>query len=817
MVRRGQGRGCFVRLAIPILFVLSSTLYAQDQLSLPVNQSEANTDLIQLLKDFQAQHEIKLFFLEDWFANKRITKNYDGYPLFEVLDELFDNTDFSYYPLYNYAIVIIKDPSNELQRLESIQKIVDQDNEIEKLQFGNPNSVFDNAEVVLEGKVTDLETGEFVPYASLSFNDQVGITTDAAGNYSISLPKGVYVVKVKFVEYEEKLIDLQLFADGNLDISLEKGALLLDEVVVRSETFLELTSKRAGEIKLNLADLKRAPTFLGETDLIKQIQNLPGVVTVGEAATGFNVRGGSVDQNLILYDNLPVFNSSHVFGFLTSFNPETIRGVSFYNGGIPAKYGGRVSSVLDIKSINPNEEKLVGKMGIGLFTSNAMISTPIKKNKSAFFASLRTTHSDWLTRSIRTNYADLSESQIGFYDASFKYTNRVNSGTRLAISSYSSNDNFSLTGDTTFQWSNTVISANLNRELQNGINADVTLGASIYGFQVDNEDPLNASELSYQILNNVFKVDLSKNYDQHNVTAGMEVNYSIFNPGELKPISPQSAAQQLSLDKKHSVETGIYISDEWNWDSKTKVDGGLRIPVFLALGKDEVFQYVNGQEKDISSIRDTLNFDGLDVIKGYIGLEPRLSIVRQLNSSSSVKFGYHRIYQYLHLISNSVAVAPTDIWLPSDFHFKPQRADQFSLGYFKDIKQKEYGLSNEVFYKFSDNVVDFKRGSELILNSNLERELVQGQGVSYGFETSITKNRGRMTGSLNYTFSRSFRKISGSTPEEAINDGQRYATNFDQPHVLNLSWNYKISTRHFFTGNFTYHSGRPVTVPLASF
>lgn len=797
--------------------IFSLNVYAQNQLTLKITQSSNEQTFLELLRSIEEEHSIRIFRLNDWFEAIPLEKSFDGYTIDEFLSEFFNSTDFSFFPLYSHAIVIIKDPSNELERLESIKMAISQDKSIESFQVGIPDNLFDKSKVTLSGLVTDIQTGEGIPNATITINDANGVVTNVRGEYQISLEKGLYLMKVNFVDYDEKVIDLQLFDDGELDIILEKNVTFLNEIVVESENYLDLTSRRAGEIKLSVVDMKRSPTFLGETDLIKQIQSLPGVVSVGEAAMGFNVRGGSVDQNLILYDNLPVFNSSHVFGFITAFNPETIRGVSFYNGGIPARFGGRISSVLDVQSINPDQNEIKGKAGIGLFTNNGMISMPLKKNRSSFFASFRTTYSDWLTRSIKTDYVDLSKSSISFYDGSVKYVNRFKNDSRLSLSTYTSNDEFSLTGDTTYQWSNTVISANFAHQLPRQISSNLTVGTSIYSYGIFNQDQLNASKLSYSIINNVAKADFNKKYNQHDLTAGWELNFNVFNPGTLEPNSSVSTTGNISLDKKHTIENALFITNECNWDSKTKAEAGLRIPVFASFGRDKIFQYEDGVEKSEEAIADTLEFGRMESIKSYLRFEPRISIVRQLNAQSSIKFGYHRIYQFLHLISNSAAVAPTDIWLPSGYHFRPQRSDQFSIGYFNNFRDKEYGFSTEVFYKFLDNVLDFKRGSELILNPNLETELLQGKGNSYGIETSLTKNKGRITGSFNYTYSRSFRRVQGSLPQETINDGDRYPTNFDQPHVLNLNWNYRLSKRHFFTGNFTFHSGRPVTVPLASF
>jgi hypothetical protein len=607
------------------------------------------------------------------------------------------------------------------------------------------------------------------------------------------------------------------YETGEINIELEKNPIVLDEIVIQAQATQELATSKIGQTQIAMRELTRSPTFLGEADIVKQVQTLPGVTTVGEAAAGFNVRGGSVDQNLILYDGMPIFNSSHAFGFLSAFNSEAIRDAIFYRGGIPAEFGGRASSVLDIQSKDGSYEKWNGKAGIGMVTSNIIINGPLSKDKTSLMASFRSTYSDWLVNSIRTDYADLRKSSVSFYDATLKVSHKFSNRTKLALSGYSSNDGFRLIGDSTFQWDNLQGSVRVDHQFTPKLNSEFVAGISSYGYSVLNSDELTASELSYRITSSLIKAGFNYQVGNHKINFGWQLLHYKFNPGSLTPTSAVSNAKNISLDKQYSIENAFYISNDWTFNEKIFVEAGLRIPTFASFGAASLNLYKDGSARELSNVSDTIRFGSGQIIKTYIGLEPRLSIRWTASTASSFKLGYNRMYQFLNLVTNTTAVTPVDIWQPSGYYFKPQIADQISFGFFKDIKQKKYGTSIELFYKAIDNIIDFKDGAQLILNRHLETDLLQGKGYSYGVETTLSKNIGRLTWILNYTYSRSLRNISGRTARESINGGKEYPSNFDQPHIINFSWKYNLARRIFFTGNFTYHTGRPVTVPLSAF
>jgi hypothetical protein len=543
----------------------------------------------------------------------------------------------------------------------------------------------------------------------------------------------------------------------------------------------------------------------------------PGVTTAGEAASGFNVRGGGVDQNLILYDGMPVFNSSHAFGFFSAFNAEAIRDVSFYRGGIPAEFGGRVSSVLDITSREGNYEKWTGSGGIGIISTNLFISGPIQKDKTSVAASIRTTYSDWLINTIRTDYIDLSNSSVSFYDGALKLAHKFSDRTKLTLSGYASSDWFRLQGDSTYQWRNRVGSLRLDHSFSPRMSSTFTLGTGSYQYEVSDQNSRTGFSLFYNITYPSAKADFNYQSGAHKISFGAQSTYYNFNPGTLEPSSQESNVLPYQMETQKSVESAIYAGDGISLGEKYYLEGGVRFSLFNVIGPSTVNMYEEGVPRSTGSQTGEVTYGPGEKVQSYTGLEPRFSLRYNVNSNSSIKAGYNRIYQYLHLVTNTTAITPVDVWQPSNTYFKPQVADQVSIGFFKNFKDKMYEAFVEIFHKQIDNILDFKDGADLILNDHIEADLLQGTGEAYGIETSLSKNSGRLTGSLNYTYSRSLRTINGVFEEEQINQGNPYPSNFDQPHIFNINWKYNISRRYFFTGSWTFHTGRPVTTPLAGY
>jgi hypothetical protein len=803
---------------LSVLLLSCFSSFSQSILDLKLNGSEKGKTLPIFLQELESANQIKFFYMNDWIQAITFNESFENRTLRDALNELFLGTDLNYIELNKYTIIVVKDPAQALQRNAMINAAVREKKKIETVIIGDKSGAKLKGKVLLTGTVLDGKSREPLVGVNVFMGDiQAGTITNSEGKFELKIANGKHVINFSYVNFEERVIDLEIYKDGSVNVILEETPTVLDEVIVQDKAAREITTNLMGQTQLNMREIKRAPALMGEVDLIKQIQTLPGVSTAGEAASGFNVRGGSVDQNLILYDGLPVFNSSHVFGFFSTFNTEAIRDVSFYRGGIPAEFGGRISSVLDIRSKEGDYEKWGVNGGIGIISSNLTVGGPIKRNKTSVIASLRTTYSDWLINTVKSNYVNLQNSSVSFYDASVKLTHKFSDKTKLTWSGYVSHDQFKLSGDSTYKWDNALTSLKLDHAFSNNFSSSLMVGYGSYSYDVFDKDPLSGFDLTYKISYPTAKLDFHFQQGKHKLSFGSQGQYYYFNPGSLTPSTPESNKKLIVMPVQRSIESGIYLADQFDLFNKFHVDAGVRLSNFISFGPADVNVYRPGVPRETLTLTDTIHYSSGQKIRSYYGLEPRLGLRYDLPGNASVKIGYNRNFQYLHLVTNTTAITPVDIWQPSNYYFKPQMADQVSVGYFKNFKDKKYEAFVEVYYKKINNVLDFRDGAQLLLNPQLETDLLQGKARSYGVEFQVTKSTGKLSGSLNYTYARSFRTIKGDSPEETINEGREYRSNFDQPHVVNLNWKYSISRRYFFTGGFTYHTGRPITLPISAF
>ncbi|HEY0653664.1 MAG TPA: TonB-dependent receptor, partial [Chryseosolibacter sp.] len=682
---------------------------------------------------------------------------------------------------------------------------------VEKITIGSrDNDYRPGKRVKVQGIIKSEVDGLPLAGTSVEAEDMnISTTADEAGRYLLNLPAGEHVLSFHLQNYADKVIDLSAYRDGSLDIILEEAPTILQEVIVSDQA---IVTGRAGQSAIIMKNLKRAPTFLGEADLIKNLQVQPGVTSVGEVSAGFNVRGGGADQNLILYDGVPIFNTSHALGFFSGFNPDAIGNVSFYRGGIPAEYGSRVSSVLNITAKEGDYKKWSASGGIGIISSYLTAGGPVKRDTSTLTASFRSSYSNWLLRSIQSNFIEISNSSLRFFDGNLKYAHKFTSKTKIQLSGYTSLDEFSLSTDTVYQWKNVIGSLRVDHMHNERLFSTLTIGMGSYGYQLTDDDPENSFRLNYGITYPSVNLDMNHN-GHHTLSFGIHNTFYSFHPGSLKPSAPESAQDPITIPDENSLETAVYLSDAFHWRDNLLVELGIRYSIYNRVGPATVYRYQPGLTRETRNTIDSTIYDAGKIIKNYNGPEPRVSLRYTIDANTSIKVGYNRIYQYVHLITNTAAITPVDIWQSSNTYFKPQRADQLSIGYYKSLHENMFEAFVEAYYKNIQNVLDFKDGSNLILNKKIETALIPGKAVAYGIEFSLSKVRGRLQGSANYTLSRSLRKVDGILETEKINDGNYYPSNHDQPHVANVTWRYGISRRHFFSGNFTYHTGRPMSSP----
>lgn len=675
----------------------------------------------------------------------------------------------------------------------------------------------DEPQVVLTGTVTEASTGTPLVGATVAVPDlSKGATTDDAGRYRLSIPPGRHTVAVSFVGYVTERRTLPLRADTTLNVALARETIDLDEVLVTGEADA-VQSLNTGVETVEVQELEELPTFMGEVNIFRSLMQRPGVSSVGEGSAGFNVRGGDVGQNLVLFDGTPVFYPSHLFGFFSPFNSDVIADVTLYKGGVPASYGGRASAVLDVEQKTGHPTEYHGRGGVGPVTGRLMVEGPIVDGTTSFLVGTRLSYVNWLLDA--TGNEDLENSDAFFNDVNVGVTHRFGRQDELHVTGYRAFDDFVL-ADTTFNYTTQNVAVEWKHLFSDELVSRVKGTVADYGFEVRDAAPTNAFTLRNQVRSFDLSADLSwvPAETGHAVNAGASATYYDIDPATLRPDDPASPITAFAQPGEHGLETALYVSDDVTLTDRLKVRAGLRASMFNQFGPTTALAFENSAARTRATITDTLRTGRGSVAQTYWGLEPRLSVRYSLSDASSVKLSYNRMRQYLHLLSNTTAVSPVDVWHVSSRHRAPQIGDQVAAGYFRDLLDGRVQTSVEVFYKWLQDTVAFRSGADLLVNDALSTDLLQGIGRSYGLEVSLRKPGGRYSGSLNYTYSRAWRKVDGPAPAARINDGDWYPANFDRPHEVSAAFTYTgADPRVSWNFNWVYRSGRPITFPASKF
>jgi len=661
----------------------------------------------------------------------------------------------------------------------------------------------------ISGFIKDNSSGETIKGAVVqSLTDKTSVVTNNYGYFSLKLSDGTHDIKISSKDFENLETTLTIAENEsiNKNFFLKPEIEEIEEVNVRAKRNDNVKKIDISTQSITGKVIKKIPAFLGEADVIKSIQLLPGVTTVGEGASGFNVRGGSIDQNLVLMDEAPIFNSAHLFGFFSIFNPDAVKDVQLVKGGIPANYGGRLSSVLDVITKDGNNKKYQANGGIGTIFSRGSIEGPITKDKASFIIAGRRSYIDVLAKPFLND--DLSGSRFYFYDLTAK-VNYETAKDRFFLSTYIGDDIFYAANAFGVKWGNSTVTGRWNHVYNDKWFSNVTYYYSRYRYNLEfsNGDDLSFNWTSY-INNNSLKADFTYFANPKNqIGFGGQSTYYIFTPGNA--IATNSAGtNNFSLPDKYALENAIYLTEDFNANGRFSIRAGLRVSQFLYLGKSKVYSYqdpiADGQRRFVDSIWEV---GSNRVIANYINPEPRLGFKYQLNRISSVKGGYNRMVQNLHLISNTAASVPFDVWQPSTNNILPEKADQYTIGYFRNfsIGKQDFESSIETYYKDLQNQVDYVDGANLLLNEYLEGELISGIGRAYGLELYLKKSTGKLTGWISYTLARSERKSPG------INDFNWYPSRFDRLHNLYIVSQYSLNDKWDLAANFIFSSGTPTT------
>ncbi|MFT5999089.1 MAG: hypothetical protein ACI81P_001545 [Neolewinella sp.] len=669
--------------------------------------------------------------------------------------------------------------------------------------------------VTVKGYVKDASNGETLIGATVYLNGTTkGTTTNEYGFYSLTVDPGNYTLVASYLGYDDQRQEVELLGSSTIDFELGEAGTLLNEIVVTAEEEDQNVREVQMSVEnLDMSTIERLPALLGEVDVLRSIQLLPGVSSVGEGAAGFNVRGGSIDQNLVILDEAPVFNSSHLFGFFSVFNPDAVKGVKLYKGGIPARYGGRLSSILDVRMKEGNNKQLEVQGGIGTIFSRLSVEAPIVKDKSSFLLAGRRSYIDVLAAPFLGD--DLAGTKLNFYDLTLKTNYKFSDKDQLFLSGYLGRDVFAPGDQAGFSWGNTTGTLRWNHLFNDRLFSNLTFYYSDYDYAINfGDDPeQDAFDWDASIVNLSAKPEFSYFITPDNIIRfGGQGIYYRFEPANAIAVSDGEEVD-ISINNQWAIESSVFLENERSlFDGKVKLNYGLRASYFAYLGGRPVYEFgeapVEGLGRPVIGVTQT---EKGETIKSWFNLEPRASVQYQLNQTSSLKASYQRTAQYIHLLSNTTASIPLDIWTPSTNNIEPQLADQFAIGYFRNFKNNTYEASVELYYKDFRQLIDYVDGADLVLNELVEGQVLEGDGRAYGAEFQVKKVKGRFNGWVSYTLAKTERLTPG------VNNNEYYPSRFDQLHNFNVTGFYDLSERATLSATFVYNTGTPVTLASSGY
>jgi hypothetical protein len=797
----------------------------------------------QTIREFveEVESQTNYFFYYDisLFDSLRINLTANRDPLSFVMDLVFAKTDFKYSIGPHNEVFLTKGSfvqtnlnapaadtgkgkrrvyvtvADDGQNPNSHLQVAALENKLYQIGVNSANNGQSTA--LISGYVRDAKTGEAVVGASIYIDKpRIGVASDQYGYYAISLPKGRLILNIQSIGMKDTRRQILLSGDGKMNIDLQGQVMVLKNVTVSAEKINNIRGVQMGVQKLDIKTLKQVPVVFGETDVMRVLLTLPGVKSVGEASSGLNVRGGSADQNLILFNDATVYNPSHFFGLFTAFNPDVVKSLELYKSSIPAKYGGRLSSVIDIASREGNKKEFAGSAGIGLITSRLEIEGPLIKDKTSFIIAGRTTYADWLLNALPEQY---KMSKASFYDLNLNISHQINKNNNLYLTAYTSNDKFNLNSDTTYSYGNLNLSLKWKHAFNDKLYGVFITGYDQYKYNITSTaNPVNAYKLSFGINQSYFKAQFNYYLNpKHALEFGLSSLYYRLQPGTFEPVGKSSLVTADTVNQEQALESAVYLSDKFTITGNFVIEGGIRFSVYNYLGPQSVNQYPPGVPKTEDNIITVENYAAGNFIKTYSGPEYRISARYEFADNFSMKAAFNTSRQYTHVISNTTAISPTDIYKLSDPNILPQQGSQISYGLYKNFKNNTIETSIELYYKTMENILDYKSGAVLVMNHHIETDVINTVGRAYGIEFMIKKATGKLNGWLSYTYSRVQLKQNDPYAGELINNGAYYPANYDAPNSATMVANYRVNHRFSISLNGTYTTGRPITLPTGVF
>jgi hypothetical protein len=792
----------------------------------------------QVVSDIESKTNYRFYYNPADVDSMRITLQVTQKPVSYILEQALKGTR-RYYVISGQEIFITKGReiktelsegffSNEVQvaakqqtvesfTLTDAKKVVEATAENKVYQIGVNNGAV-KGNLTLSGYVRNIKTGDVLTGSTIVVqNENSGANTDDFGHYVLRLPAGKHILTIRALGMKDAQRQIILNADGQINIEMQERVTTLKEVIVSADrAAMNVQSAELGATRLSIATIKNIPALFGEADVLRVVLTLPGVTSVGEATTGFNVRGGSADQNLILLNDATIYNPAHFFGFFSAFDPDVVKDIELYKSSIPEKYGGRLSSVLDVTNREGNKNKYTGSAGIGLLTSRLSVEGPIDSGKTSFIFGGRTTYANYLLKLLPSEYKN---SRASFYDLTFGISHQINEKNNIYLNAYASHDNFRLNSDTTYAYSNKTISIKWKHNYSDKLYSVITAGYDDYEYSVASDaNPVNAYQFKFNIGQANFKTDFSYFLNpKHSIDFGLSSIYYKLQPGTNSPEGAKSLVALNVVPNEQALESAIYLGDKYDISPKLTVNAGVRYSIYNYLGPQTVNVYAPGLPVTTINQVDSVKYSSNKIIKTYGGPEIRISARYLINNDFSIKAGYNTLRQYLHLISNTTAISPTDIYKLSDPNIRPQYGDQVSLGLYKNLEKNTIQTSVEVYYKRIKDYLDYRSGATLTLNHHLETDVLETHGKAYGIEFLIKKEVGALNGWMSYTYSRTFLQQSDLNQGDIIDGGAYYPANYDKPHSFNFTGNYKFSHRYSISLSTVYSTGRPITLPIAKY
>jgi len=821
-----------------VFMVLPVSLKAQVEQDL-VNIRIAGEGFEQFVDQVEKQTGFYIYYNPDWFEGRTFRYRADSVSVDDAIYEILKGTGLYFNRVGDDRYIILPEKRlsmhlpitaavtgayKELDDSEDYMEVKDglyltgtrPEQMVRTIVVGERGANGTRGVARIRGKLVNLESGEPVLGATMvDLGTGKGAASDQGGNVTMAVEPGTHAMRFSFIGMETVDVTMEVYSDGEFLIEMQPAVIALDEVQMMGEQYRKINTTDIGVERFSMTSLKQVPVFMGELDVIQISKLLPGITSAGEASVGVNVRGGNVDQNIFYVNRLPVYNTSHLFGFFSAFNSDMIRDFSIYKGSVPANYGGRLSSIFNILTRKGNNKSFTVHAGISPISAHATVEGPIKKDHSSYLFSGRSSYSDWILK--RMEDPLIRESDAFFYDFAGSLNFQPNPKNGFSLFYYQSFDRFKYSTLSDYEYSNRGFSASWEKHISPAVTSKVTATSAIYKFGNTDESEISSAYNHEYMLNHN---ELLAEFEwvpslRHKIEFGSSLILYRLDRGVVKPYGEASIRSAVELGEEQALEGGVFLSDNFEITDWLTLNAGVRYSLYSMLGPQSVMLYEEGVPKSENTIVDTLNYDNWEPVNFHSGPEFRAAVNLKAGPKSSFKLSFNQMRQYLFMLSNTVTISPTDQWKLSDYHIDPQSSYQVTGGFYYIFPELGLSSSVELYYKYSTDIVEYKDGADFISSPHTETEVLQGQQNAYGLELMLQKTTGRLDGWISYTLSRSEMLVKGDNDFESINNGNPYPSNFDRPHVLNLVANYSFNRRFSVGSNLVYMSGRPVTYPTS--